>query len=161
VQELYLERGEMLSADVLIQLSRYPLLEVLHVEGWIEDDVQLQQRLSGGNLVAHPFPSIKDLSMCGEGSTIKPLLSSSPPTLVDLDLDICDNLDSILPIISQLSNLVHLMIAFDAYREFSRTDLDYISMTILHVLDACSDGYLHSALLLWFIFSFVVALELS
>jgi hypothetical protein len=127
VRELYLERGDTVSADALIQLLGYPLLEVLHVEGWLEDDFQLQQRFFDGNPVADPFPSIKDLLICGEGSTIKPLLSSSPPTLVTLDLDICDNLDSILLTNSQLSNLVHLRIAFDAYRDFSRTDLDYIS----------------------------------
>jgi hypothetical protein len=122
LRKLYMQ-ADGLSAGVLNQLSNYPLLEVLHVEDWLVDDEQLQPRFIGRS----PLPSIKDLSICGMVSTIEPLLSSLPPTLVSLDLDITDNSYSILPTISRLSNLIHLKIFFDGYREFSRTDLDLIS----------------------------------
>jgi hypothetical protein len=127
LRKLYLYTGDAPSIDVLIQILSYPLLEVLESDAWLADDAQLQQRLVSGPSVAHSFPSIKDLTIRGETPAIKFLLSSSPKSLVSLDLDVFDNSDSILPTISGLSNLVHLQILFDGDRKFSHKDLDYIS----------------------------------
>jgi hypothetical protein len=126
LRKLYLETGDMLLLDVLIQAMSHPSLEVFHTDNWLENE-QLRQRFLGGSSVPNPFPSIKDLSIGGEASTIKAVLSSSPKTLLKLELDIDDNSDSILPTISRLSNLVHLQIAFDGHRTFSPTDLEHIS----------------------------------
>jgi hypothetical protein len=126
LRELYLDLRDALSTDALIQLSSLPLLEFLHVDGWLADD-QFQQRFIEENTGASPFPSIKDLRICGEASTIKALLSSLPKTLLSLDLRIDDNSNSILPTISRLSNLTNLKIMFNEHREFSRADLDYVS----------------------------------
>jgi hypothetical protein len=127
LQKLYLEPGDIRSAETLIHLLGYPLLEVLHVDGWLAADDELQQRFTGGGPVTYPFPSIKDISLRGEASTVKILLCNTPKTLVSLNLDVFDNSDSILPTISRLSNLVHLKLVFDGDRGFSRADFDYVS----------------------------------
>lgn len=54
-------------------------------------------------------------------------MSSSPKTLLSLDLNTLDNSDSILPTISRLSNLVRLKLEFDSDRKLSPVDLDHIS----------------------------------
>lgn len=126
LRKLDLDLEDTLCTDALIQMSSYPLLEVLRIEGWLADD-HFQQRFIDENPVAHPFSSIKDLSIRGEVSTIKAILSSSSKSLISLNLDINDNSDSIFPTISRFSNLVHLRVVFDSHRKFSRTDLDFIS----------------------------------
>ena len=104
----------------------FPLLEVLRIDVCLQN-AWLQQWFVGESLVARPFPSIKDLTICGETPTISALLSSFPPTLVSLDLDVNDTLYNILPTVGRLSSLVHLRIFFGGYRKFSRTDFDCIS----------------------------------
>ena len=126
LRKLCLDLGGPLATDALIILSSHPLLEVLHIDAWLSDD-QFQQRFVSETPVVHLFPTIKNLSVCGKVSTIKPLLSSSPQTLTSLDLDIDDNADSIMPTISRLSNLVRLKLEFDMSRKLSPVDLDYIS----------------------------------
>ncbi|KEQ70266.1 hypothetical protein M436DRAFT_66662 [Aureobasidium namibiae CBS 147.97] len=126
LRKICLELRGTLVTHALIILSSLPLLEVLHIDAWLSDD-QFQQRFVSGNPVAHPFPIIKDLSVCGNVSTIKPLLSSLPQTLITLNLGIEDNSDSILPTISRLSNLVRLKLEFESDRRLSPIDLGYIS----------------------------------
>lgn len=135
LRKLDIDLRDTLATDALIQLSSHPLLELLHINGWLSD-VDFQQRFVNKSPVARPFSSIKDLSVYGEVSTIGPLLSCLPNTLTSLELGVDDNSDSILPIISRLSNLVHLRIEFDCNRRLSRTDLDCISR--LSLLQKCN-----------------------
>lgn len=134
LRKLHLDSGDALTTDAIILLSGHPLLEVLRIYGWLSDN-HFQQRFIGENPVAHPFPSIKELSVSGEVSTIKPLLSCLPNALISLELQVDDNSDSILPTISRMSNLVHLELEFDFHRKLSCTDLDYISQ--LSLLQRC------------------------
>lgn len=126
LRKLCLALGGTLVTDVLIILSSHPLLEVLHIDAWLFDN-QFQQRFVSETPVARPFASIQDLSVRGNVLTIKPLLSSSPQTLISLDLDIDDNSDSIMPTICRLSNLVRLKLGLDSSRTFSRADMGCVS----------------------------------
>lgn len=147
LRKLYLDLGDALATDAIVLLSGHPLLEGLHIYGWLSDD-HFQQRFISRNPCAHPFPSMKELSVCGKVSTIKPLLSCLSNILVSLDLQIDDNSDSILPTVSRLSNLVHLELVFNRHRKLSHTDLDYISQLSLlqkchiywHKLEPAQDG---------------------
>jgi hypothetical protein len=57
LRKLYLYPENALSADILIQVLSYPLLEVLDIEGWLAEGAQLQQQFVSGPPVAHPFPT--------------------------------------------------------------------------------------------------------
>jgi hypothetical protein len=150
LRKLYLWPVDTLSADILIQVLSYPLLELLDIDGCLAEGVQLQQQFVSGPPVAHPFPSIKDLTIRSETSTINFLLSSSPKTLVSLDLNIVDNSDSVFQTIGRLPNLVHLNLLCDSYNKLARIDLDHIAglprLQTFH-LETRSDPYIGSP---WF-----------
>lgn len=135
---LYLDRGDTISADALAQLSSLASLENLSIEAWISDYVgkQLEEKLSDDkNSVCRPFSHIKTMYLCGGKPAIMPFVSSTITTLVNLNLEVDDHLDSICPAISRLSNLVHLRIVFSIYKQLTRTDLDLI--TELSRLQTC------------------------
>ncbi|KAG9677915.1 hypothetical protein KCU95_g17136, partial [Aureobasidium melanogenum] len=138
LRELELDRGDLLSAVVLVHLSGLASLQDLSISHQIRDDVgmQLQERISDRTSSSRPFPHIKIMSLCGGNLAIMPFLSSTPTTLVGLSLEVDDHRNSICPALSRLSNLVHLRLQFMHDRKLSRTDLDSISR--LSKLQSCS-----------------------
>ncbi|KAG9646119.1 hypothetical protein KCU64_g10649, partial [Aureobasidium melanogenum] len=129
LRKLELDRGDELSADLLVHLFGLASLENLSLYHWIEDDVgrQLQERISDMTSSSRLFPCIKIMSLGGRKPAILPFLSSTLTTLVDLSLQIDDHGDSICPAIGRLTNLVYLRLYFNCDKRLSRTDLDSIS----------------------------------
>jgi hypothetical protein len=127
LRKLYLVLEDVLPINTLVQVMSSPLLEVLRVEDVLADGDGLQQQFISATSVANSFPSIKDLSMSSRASTITALLSSSPSTLVSLDLRVTNDSHSVCSTISRCTHLLRLEIVFNGYSELSHTELDYIS----------------------------------
>ncbi|KAH0370813.1 hypothetical protein KCU65_g2358, partial [Aureobasidium melanogenum] len=129
LRSLSLDRGDRISADVLVHFASLASFETLHIDDWIADDVgkRLQEWISDTTFISQPFRRITKMVLRGGKPAVMPFISSTVTTLVHLDLHVDDYHDSICPAIGRLSNLVYLKIAFSLHKKLTHTDLDFIS----------------------------------